>query len=465
MPILRNGWTVRKVRGIPVAAGDSVDLDRWQAGFDELMLTIGARFAGVEPRRRAGAFLRGLLAGLPRASCWTIAGHAGEASPRAMQRFLASAVVDADGLRDDLRGYVVEHLGGPDAVLIVDETGEVKKGTGTAGVQRQYTGTAGRVENAQVAVYLAYAATRGYAFIGRELYLPRAWTRDQGRCTGAGVPGDVEFATKPALAGVMITRAVTASAPAQRVAGDEVYGNDPKLRAGIAGHGPGFVLAVAKDHRIPTAAGARRAIDLAVCLPARAWQQMSAGDGAKGPRLYDRAFTETADPALPGDGQGANWLLVRRPVPAGPGSRTGYAFYRAHAPGPVPLRALVRVAGTRWKAEEGFAGGKELAGLDQHQVRTWTSWTRWTILAMIAHAFLSVMTAAQPRPGARGVHRDEHGHELVPLTRNEIRRLFAGLLCQPRPIRHQLHWSRWRRRHQATARKCHYQRRQPLAVT
>ena len=133
----------------------------------------------------------------------------------------------------------------------------------------------------------------------RELYLPRSWTRDQDRCAEAGVPGGVEFATKPALAAVMISRAVTASVPAQWVAGDEVYGNDPKLRAGIAGHGLGFVLAVAKDHRIPTAAGPRHAIDLAVCLPARAWQQMSAGDGAKGPRLYDWAFTQTTDPALP----------------------------------------------------------------------------------------------------------------------------------------------------------------------
>jgi SRSO17 transposase len=180
-----------------VAAGVSVDLDRWQAGFDELMLMIGGRFTRREPRLRARAFLEGLLAGLPRANCWTIAEHGGEQSPRGMQRLLKSAVVDAGGLRDDLRGYVVEHLGDPGAVLVVDETGDVKKGTATVGVQRQYTGTAGRVENAQVAVFLVYAAARGYAFIDRELYLPRSWTRDPGRCADAGVPGDVGFATKP----------------------------------------------------------------------------------------------------------------------------------------------------------------------------------------------------------------------------------------------------------------------------
>jgi len=429
------------------------------------MLRIGARFARVEPRRRAGAFVRGLLAGLPRANCWTIAEHAGEATPRAMQRLLRSAVVDEDGLRDDLRGYVLEHLADPGAVLIVDETGDVKKGSGTTGVQRQYSGTAGRIENCQVAVFLAYAGAAGYAFIDRGLYLPRSWAQVPGRCRAAGVPGDLKFATKPALARAMIARAVTAGAPARWAAGDEVYGNDPALRAGIAGHGLGFVLVVAKDHRIGTAAGTRRAIDLAVCLPARSWQRMSAGDGAKGPRLYDWAWMTTTDPALPEDGQGANWLLIRRSLRPGRDGRPEYAFYRAHAPGPVPLHALVHVAGTRWKIEEAFAGGKELAALDQHQVRTWTSWMRWTILAMLAHAFLSVMTAAQPGPGADGAYRDQAGRELTPLTRNEIRRLFTGLSRRPWPVRHQLHWSLWRRRHQATARKCHHQRREALALT
>jgi SRSO17 transposase len=448
-----------------VADWASVDLDLWQRGLDELMLAIGGRFARVEPRRRAAAFVRGLLAGLPRANCWTIAEHAGEQSPRGMQRLLKSAVVDDAGLRDDLRSYVVEHLGDPGAVLVVDETGDVKKGTMTAGVRRQYTGTAGRIENAQVAVYLAYAAARGYAFIDRALYLPRSWTDDQARCRAADVPADTEFATRPALALVMITSAVTAGTPARWAAGDEVYGNDPKLRAGIAACGLGFVLAVARDHRIATAVGIRRAIDLAVCLPAAAWQRMSAGDGAKGPRLYDWAYIETIDPALPEGGQGANWLLIRRPLRTSPGTKTDYAFYRARAPGPVPLRALVMVAGTRWKVEEGFAGGKELTALDQHQVRSWTSWMRWTVLALLARAFLSVMTATQPGPGPGGTHRDKNGHELIPLTRNEICRLFTGLLRRLRPARDQLHWSAWRRRHQATARNCHYQRRQALAVT
>jgi SRSO17 transposase len=273
----------------------------------------------------------------------------------------------------------------------------------------------------------------------------------------------VEFTTKPALAAAMITRAVKAGSPARWVTGDEVYGNDPKLRARIAGHRLGFVLAVAKDHRIPTHAGIRRAIDLAVFLPTHAWQRLSAGDGAKGPRHYDWALIDTTDPALPADAQGSNWLLVRRSIPTTSDAKVEYAFYRAHAHGPVPLHVLVKVAGIRWKIEESFAGSKELTALDQHQVRSWTSWKRWTILAMIAHAYLSVMTATQPPPTRPDrTYRDKNGHELIPLTRHEICRLFTGSTQQPRTLAHRIHWSHWRRRHQATARRCHYQRRQTL---
>jgi SRSO17 transposase len=171
-----------------VAAGPSVDPGRWLGVLDELLTRTGSRFSRVEPRRRARAFVLGLLAELRRKNCWTIAEHAGDPSPDGMQHLLARAKWDADGVRDDTRGCVIEHLGDPGAVLAIDETGDIKKGTATPGVQRQYTGTAGRIENAQVAVYLAYAAPRGHALIDRELYLPRSWTDDQGRCAAAGIP-------------------------------------------------------------------------------------------------------------------------------------------------------------------------------------------------------------------------------------------------------------------------------------
>jgi SRSO17 transposase len=201
--------------------------------FDDVMGRVAARFCRVEPRRRARAFVLGLLADLPRKNCWTIAELAGDATPDGMQHLLERARWDADAVRDDLRDYVVEHLGGADAVLVVDETGDLKKGAGSAGVQRQYTGTAGRVENSQVAVFLTYAGRGGHALIDRELYLPRSWTADPDRCRAAGIPECTAFATKPKLVRRMIARALDAGGPAGWVTGDEVYGSDPGLRADL----------------------------------------------------------------------------------------------------------------------------------------------------------------------------------------------------------------------------------------
>jgi SRSO17 transposase len=425
-----------------MAAGHSVDPARWHTGLDALLGRIASRFPRVETRRRAKAFVLGLLADLPRKNCWTLAEHAGDPRPYGMQHLLNRAVWDHDQVRDDVRGYVTEHLGDPDAVLVVvvDETGDLKKGTHTAGVQRQYTGTAGRVENAQVAVHLVYASPTGHAGIDRELYLPKSWVGDPDRCRAAGVPDDVGFATKPALALRMLTRALDASVPASWVTGDEVYGANPTLRAALEARGIGYVLAVACAHRVP---GGDRADALVGRLPTAAWQRISAGRGAKGHRWYDWAFIQLD----PGGRPGHHWLLIRR----NPKTRE-LAFYRCYAPHPVPLATLVRVAGTRWRVEETFQAGKGLTGLDQHQVRRWTSWYRWTTLAMLADAFLAVAAATdraqQPAPAG-----------LIALTCNEIQHLFAALVIQPaRDAWHQVRWSIWRRRHQAHARACHYQR-------
>jgi SRSO17 transposase len=337
---------------LAVAAGHSVDPGRWLGILDELMLRAGARFRRVEPRRRARVFVLGLLAGLPRANCWSIAEHAGEATPAGMQHLLSRACWDADGVRDDIRGFVVQHLGDPGGMLVVDETGDVKKGTFTAGVQRQYTGTAGRIENAQVAVYLTYAGRDGHTLIDRELYLPRSWTGDRGRCAAAGVPEGTAFATKPGLALRMIIRALDAGAPAAWVGGDEVYGADPGLRAGLEERQVSYVLAVAKSHHVTCAAGAMRADALACRLPPRAWQRLSAGPGAKGQRWYDWAWA-SIDPG----GTGCRWLLIRRH------RRTReLAYYRCYPPRPVALARLVRAAGRRWAVEEDF------------QARAWPPW-------------------------------------------------------------------------------------------
>jgi SRSO17 transposase len=400
----------------------------------------------VEVRHRVRAFVLGLLADLPRKNCWTIAEHAGDTTPDGMQHLLARARWDTDGVAADLRDYVVDHLGEAGAVLVIDETGDLKKGHRTVGVQRQYTGTAGRIENSQVAVYLTYAAGRGHALIDRELYLPRSWTDDPARCAAAGVPADLGFATKPALARVMLVRALDARVPVDWVAGDEVYGADPDLRAALEARRIGYVLAIAGNRRLPTAAGPLRADVLAAALPARAWQRLSAGPGAKGQRYYDWAWLDLPVPDR-SSGSGCWWLLIRR------SRRTGeLAFYRCYHPSPVRLARLVAVAGRRWTVEESFQGGKGLAGLDEHQVRHWLPWRRWTLLAMLAHALLVVLTASEHAAGPPPTG-------LVPLTCNELQRLLVRLVLEPaRRSADPEAWSRWRRRHQYRARASHYRR-------
>ncbi|MGH8828037.1 MAG: IS701 family transposase, partial [Jiangellaceae bacterium] len=303
-------------------------------------------------------------------------------------------------------------------------------------------GTAGRIENAQVGVHVVYASQRGHAFIDRELYLPKSWSEDDARRRAAGVPEQVGFATKPALAATMIVRALDAGTPAAWVTGDEVYGNDPALRGLLEQRRVGYVLAVACDHRVITGAGKMQARDLAARLPGHAWNRLSAGRGAKGHRYYDWALIDldTAEP-------GCHWLLIRRSIRDGE-----LAFYRAYAPTPVPLNTLVRVAGRRWAIEESFQTGKGLTGLDEHQVRTWTSWQRWTILVMLAHASLAITAATE-------LDQDTDPPGLIRLTMNEIRHLFTALADhRPRDPLHLLRWSHWRRRHQARARRSHYQR-------
>jgi SRSO17 transposase len=407
---------------------------------------VARRFPRVEPRRHARALVLGLLADLPRKNCWTIAEHAGQATPDGLQHLLSGAVWDHDAVRDDVRALLVEHLADPDAVLVVDETGDLKKGSRTVGVQRQYTGTAGKVDNAQVAVYLAYATPAGHGVVDRELYLPQGWVEDPARCHAAGVPDQVGFATKPELARRMLERALKAGVPAGWLTADEVYGNSPALRGWLEAHQLPYVLAVKATEPLLVRPGApTTAARLAGRTPPHGWLRVSAGLGAKGRRWY--AWTRVALDSTGAPPGWQRWLLVRRSL------RTGeLAYYACAAPAGLPLVVLVRVAGTRWRVEEAFQAGKGLCGLDSHQVRRWRSWYRWVTLAMLAYAFLVVAAATQ-----RARHPPPLG--LIPLTCNEVQRLFAALVpARVTDTSHRLRWSVWRRRHQARARACHYRR-------
>ena len=375
----------------------------WAAGLEEIAGLIGPRFARSEPRERVLAYVHGLLAPLERKNGWTLAEAAGEATPDGMQRLLTGADWDVDAVRDDLRAYVVKHLGRTDAVLVVDETGFLKKGTKSAGVARQYTGTAGRVENAQVGVFLGYATAGARTFLDRELYLPKAWVEDRARCREAGVPDDIAFATKPELAIRMLARVLEAGVPAGWVTGDEVYGQHGGLRRFLEERCARYVLAVpTSQHVLPVTGvtsdglgGEARADAVIAALPAQAWKKLSAGEGAKGPRVYAWARVAIRPSREPGQ---AFWLLARHSL-ADPAD---LAYYLCFARPGTTLRELVRVAGARWAIEETFQTAKGDVGLDHYQVRRYDGWYRHMTLAMFAHAFLTVTTAAA-NGGKRGL--------------------------------------------------------------
>ena len=437
----RISLVVKTNQNAALTAAFSIDPEDWLDEFGALMDRVRPWFARYEPARHAASLMLGLLSNLERKNCWTIAEARGDVTPYGVQHMLSRASWDHVGVAAEVRDYVTTAFADPDAVLAVDETGDLKKGTASVGVQRQYTGTAGRIENSQVAVYLSYAGAGGHSLIDTRLYLPKSWTDDPARCRAAGIPDDIEFATKPKLAAAMLTDVLDAGAPASWLTGDEVYGADSALRATCRDRGIGYVLAVACNHHLVTAGC--RVDELVVAAPRFGWQRLSAGDGSKGPRVYSWLLLDITS-AIPGH----EWIMVRR------NDTTGQlAYYRCWSPHPVPLRTLVRVAGRRWTIEESFQSAKGQAGLDEHQVRTWTSWHRWTILSMLAMAFLAVTTAGEHT-------RTPTPHSLIPFTLNEIRRLFDKLVLTWTATRdHIWAWSLWRRKHQATARTHHYRRR------
>jgi SRSO17 transposase len=373
------------------------DLAVWIAGLDDLFALVAGRFFRVEPRRRARAYVRGLLAPLAAKNGWTLAEAAGDGTPDGMQRLLNAAAWDCDGVRDDVRAYVTSHLGSADGVLIVDETGFIKKGTRSAGVQRQYSGTAGRVENCQLGVFCAYATSRGRALIDRELYLPKSWAGDRDRCRQAAVPDEVEFATKTELARQMLARAIDAGVPAAWVTADEAYGKDCKFRSWLEDRRIGYVVAVPCNQAVPASTGTSRADVLAAHAPKEAWKRCSCGAGAKGPRVFDWAAASLRCDEDTTPAGWSRWLLVRRSLALNSKGEHELAYYLCAAPAATTDEELIRVAGSRWAIEECFQTAKTETGLDQYQVRRYDAWYRHITLAMAAHAYLSVTAATAPK--------------------------------------------------------------------
>lgn len=372
-------------RTSPTALTDDI-VRAWMLELTEVERRMGARFTRWDVRRRAGAYLRGLLSPVERKNGWQLAEVNGDDTPYGVQHLLGRAQWDAEAVRDDLRGYVMAHLGDPQGVLVIDETGFLKKGRHSAGVARQYSGTAGRVENSQIGVFLAYASARGHALLDRELYVPQAWTQDRARCACAGIPAERQFATKPALAQRMLEQAFQAGVPATWVTGDSVYGDDRRLRMWLEAQARAYVLAVTGKEYVWLGGQQRQVKTVLAALPADDWTRHSAGAGAKGPRWYDWYWLPLAAPMLPA---WRRWLLVRRSV-SDPTDLTAFVVF---APQTTTLAEAVPVAGMRWTIESSFEAAKGEVGLDHYEVRSWTGWYRHITLAMWAYALLTVVRA------------------------------------------------------------------------
>jgi SRSO17 transposase len=346
---------------------------------------LAPHFARSQSRQRVMAYLRGLLSEAERKNSWQVAEACGEPTPYGFQYLLNRADWDADAVRDALRTYVIQHLEDPNGVLVLDETGFVKKGRHSAGVARQYTGTVGKVENCQIGVFLGYASPLGQALVDRELYLPQEWTNARERCRQAGIPENRGFATKPQLARQMLARAFAASVPAKWVTGDCVYGDNRGLRLWLEARPQAYVLAVSGKEYV-WLSGQQQVKTILAALPEEGWTRLSAGNGTKGPRWYDWRWLPLAEPPEPG---WRRWLLVRRSVST-PMELQAYVVFALQA---TTLEAVVRVAGSRWTIESSFEAAKGEVGLDHYEVRTWTGWYRHIILAMWALTLLTIMRA------------------------------------------------------------------------
>ena len=359
------------------------DVHQWGQQLDEVARRIGARFPRSETRDRVRAYLVGLLGPVQRKNSWQVAEQIGDVDPYGVQYLMGRSEWDPDSVRDDLRAYVVESLGDPDAVLILDETGFLKKGTESAGVARQYTGTAGRIENAQVGVFLAYASRHGMAFLDRELYPPEEWTDDPERCEAAGIPEGTAFSTKIRMARAMLERAFAAGVPAAWVTGDEVHGTW-ELRRWLEGEKRPYVLAVRANQYVWSGPRQSPVAALARTLPGRAWHKIPIAAGSKGPRRYAWAWLVINSDLGPA---WRRWLLVRKSLD----DPDDLAYYIAAGPSRTTLTRLAVTAGARWSIEGGFESAKRETGLADYEVRSWTGWYRHVTLSLLAQAVLAAV--------------------------------------------------------------------------
>jgi len=390
-----------------MAAAADVDesvVEAWADDFNVLWQGAGRCFGRHDLRRRAERYLRGLLGRMERKNGWQMAEYLGDQTPHAVQRLLGCARWNADALRDELLRYATAHLLTPrdSGVLVVDETGFLKKGAKSAGVQRQYSGTAGRIENCQIGVFLALASAKGRALIDRALYLPRGWCEDKERCREASIPPEASFATKPQLAQAMLERAFEAGLAPQWVLADEVYGSDSKFRRFLESREQPYVLAVNSAQRLRVEFRQQRLDAMAKEIPPENWLRLSVGDGAKGPRVYDWAAGRFGEATASGL---RRWVLFRRGVE----EKREHAYYFCLAPAEATAGDLAIAAGRRWSIECCFEAARQETGLDDYEVRSWHGWHRHVTLSLLALAFLTVVRARANSAASRPTESGEKG--------------------------------------------------------
>jgi len=397
------------------------ELDEWGADFFAFCARFDHVFGRKESRTQARKYLRGLLSAVPRKNGWQLAEAMGDKVPDPTQRLLYRTLWSADGARDGLQEYIIEVFADADGIGVVDETGFLKKGQRSVGVKRQYSGTAGKVENCQMGTFLSYATRKGHVFLDRRLYLPADWCADPVRRAQAKVPADVVFQTKPEQALSMLQAAWQRGVPMRWVAGDEVYGESTQLRDGIAASGRWYVLSVrtvmpvwrerpavvepeppargrpqTKVRLADDAVPATTVKELVAHWPASYWQRVTVLEGEKGRITYDWACQRVVESReqLPGPDA---WLLVRRSV----SDPSEVAYYLSNAPADMPLETLAQVASTRYTVEQCIEEAKGETGLDDYEVRYWHSWYRHITLSMMAHAWLASVryTATEKKGG------------------------------------------------------------------
>ena len=372
----------------------------WSRALGALHERVGRRFARSEARERVKRYLVGLLGRVERKNGWQLAEAIGERDPQGVQRLLNSAKWDADAVRDDLREYVLEHLGDEGTgVLIVDETGFLKKGEKSVGVARQYTGTAGDTVNCQVGVFLAYSSEKGAAFLDRALYLPRAWTNAPARRAEAGIPEGLLFRNKIELAEEMLEQAFEADVPARWVLADSFYGRSHAFRAWLEERGRSYAVMVPKTNSVPLGGRKKKIERYVQRLPEGAFSEIRSAQDSGDRRPWEWACVDLA--ADPKRGM-RRWLLVRRSIE----DPEEQSFYQAYGPEGTTVEELVRVCQERWAVEECFAEAKGEVGLDHYEVRKWDAWHRHITLCLLAHAFLAVVRSSLEREegsGKRGI--------------------------------------------------------------